>query len=370
LKSLTNDLTEAQWNVPFAPGVNPIAWEIGHVAWFAQWWTLRGPHSVDAQGRTVAAKPAPSAGLDALFDSSRIAHADRWRVRLPERSEVISMLDAQLDTTLAALRESAEDDASLYFFRLALFHEDMHNEALTWLRAALYYPAPQGTALPHVGEEAGVQHIAEHETVIGHTKDAGGFCFDNEQWAHSARLEGFEIDDAPVSCGAFQRFVDAGGYDIAEYWPGEAGQWRRASELPHPRNWKRVGTAWHMRWFDDWIALPEDAPVMQVNAFEAQAYCLWAKRRLPTAMQWEAAARQGAIHWGNSVWEWTASTFVPYAGFSRGPYREYSDPWFGNHRELRGGCFATDARLHHLQYRNFFMPHRTDVFAGFRTCAV
>ena len=107
---------------------------------------------------------------------------------------------------------------------------------------------------------------------------------------------------------------------------------------------------------------------MHINAHEAQAYCLWAGRRLPSAAQWEHAARtQPGFDWGHSVWEWTSNAFAPYPGFKPGPYHAYSQPWFGNHRELRGGAFASHRRIHHPCYRNFFQPHRTDVFAGFRT---
>jgi iron(II)-dependent oxidoreductase len=67
------------------------------------------------------------------------------------------------------------------------------------------------------------------------------------------------------------------------------------------------------------------------------------------------------------VWEWTADPFRPHPGFRPGPYRDYSLPWFESHRELRGGSFATHARLHDARYRNFFMPDRRDVFAGFRS---
>jgi iron(II)-dependent oxidoreductase len=70
-----------------------------------------------------------------------------------------------------------------------------------------------------------------------------------------------------------------------------------------------------------------------------------------------------------NVWEWTASDFLPYHGFTAGPYRDYSQPWFGTHRVLRGGAFATRARLVHASFRNFYAPDRRDPFAGFRTCA-
>lgn len=69
------------------------------------------------------------------------------------------------------------------------------------------------------------------------------------------------------------------------------------------------------------------------------------------------------------MWEWSADDFQPYPGFRPGPYRDYSLPWFGSHRELRGGAAVTARRMHHPAFRNFFEPHRADVFAGFRTAA-
>jgi len=70
------------------------------------------------------------------------------------------------------------------------------------------------------------------------------------------------------------------------------------------------------------------------------------------------------------VWEWMADVFAPYPGFSADRYRDYSQPWFHTHRNVRGGSFVTRPRMHHPRYRNFYLPHRNDIFVGFRTCAV
>jgi EgtB-related family protein len=179
----------------------------------------------------------------------------------------------------------------------------------------------------------------------------------------------FEIDAAPVTNAEFLAFVAAGGYDRPALWPGEAGRWRTASNLPHPQRWRRSDDRWQERWFDRWRPLDEDAPVIHVNAWEAEAYCRWAGRRLPSAAEWQFATGDSRFHWGHSVWEWTADPFQPYPGFVAGPYADYSRPWFGDHRELRGGSFAAHERLHSPRYRNFFTPGRSDVFAGFRTVA-
>ena len=382
--ALVDDLAPTQWQVPCAPGVNPIAWELGHLAWFAEFWVLRGPHTCDATGVTTAHAAPRWTGPDALFDSARLPHDARWAVALPTRAELVERLGAQLEGCLArvelasdaAVRDDADALAALNLQRLTLFHEDMHAEAFTWLRATLGLAAPPGSGLrmPTAASASGAASLSipggrvRIGTPVALTR-AGAFGFDNEQPAHTRLLADFEIDAAPLSNGAFQRFVDAGGYDTPAFWPGPAGAWRAASGCRHPQRWRRhgAGAGWQSAWFDQWRPLDPDAPVIHVNAYEAEAYCRWAGRRLPRAAEWEHAAAR--LAWGASVWEWTADAFAPYPGFVPGAYRDYSAPWFGDHRELRGGSFATSARLHDARYRNFFEPHRCDVFAGFRTVA-
>lgn len=376
------DLSDAQWQVPQRPGINPLAWELAHIAWFAEFWVLRGPHLVDANGSVRATKPPVHAGPDALLDSSLLPHAQRWQAPLPQRAEVLGMLAAQLDACTAAvpLTGDGDDDAALYFHRLALFHEDMHGEALAWLRSALGYPAPRGISLARLGAPSTLA-VRGGTVHIGANEATSGFSFDNEQHGLDLALADYEIDTRPVSAGEYLRFVEAGGYDEPAHWPGPAGAWRNATvggqRGSHPERWRRVAHRqaqheWELRWFDQWLPIDPTHPVIHVNAFEAEAYCRWAGRQLPSAAQWEHAARQqpgSGFTWGGSVWEWTRDAFAPYPGFAPGPYADYSAPWFHTHRELRGGSFATHPRLHNARYRNFFMPERCDVFAGFRTVA-
>lgn len=379
----TGDLTEAQWKMPHQPGMNPVAWELAHLAWFAEFWMLRGPHRVDERSTVQAAKPALHAGPDGLLDSSLIAHASRWTAPLPSRQRVLEMMDAQLQACIAAV-PSGQDDDALYPHRLGLFHEDMHGEAFAWMRAALAYPQPRGVGLARVPEPVGLA-VRGGEVRLGRAPGLRGFAFDNELPGCLVSLDDFEIDSGPITAGQFLAFVEAGGYDRAQFWPDEAGTWRAASKRAHPARWRRrsgsgdTDLRWEQRWFDQWRPLDPAQPMIHVNAFEAQAYCHWAGRRLPTAAQWEHAAAASpvpgghgsgaAFAWGNSVWEWTADAFEPYPGFVPGPYKDYSAPWFRNHRELRGGAFVTHPRMHNVRYRNFFTPERSDIFAGFRTVA-
>jgi iron(II)-dependent oxidoreductase len=69
------------------------------------------------------------------------------------------------------------------------------------------------------------------------------------------------------------------------------------------------------------------------------------------------------------VWEWTASEFLPYAGFEAFPYPEYSEVHFGKgYRVLRGGSWATAPIVARSTFRNWDLPERRQIFAGLR-CA-
>ncbi len=374
--ALVMDLSEAQWQPAKQIGINPIAWELAHIAWFAEFWILRGPHYRDELGFAHAQQTPRFAGPDTLFDSAKLAHAARWTEPMPSLAELTKLLADQLEACIAAIPDTTNlaaqrVDEELYFHRLALFHEDMHGEAFCWMRAALGYSAPEHMTIPKVAVSISLS-IDGAKTKIGIDHSATGFSFDNECPARGIILSNYEIDSTPLSAGEFAKFVDDGGYEKPQFWPDEAGAWRAQSVCAHPQRWRRgSGGDWQTRWFELWLPLEPNSVAIHLNAFEAKAYCLWAGRRLPSAAEWEYAAEtHPAFSWGHSVWEWTSDAFAPYPGFEAGPYREYSQPWFHNHRELRGGAFATHQRMHHPRYRNFFQSHRNDVFAGFRTVAI
>src|SRR4051812_3429484 len=99
----TLDRDDDAWRVPQRPGLNPVAWELGHLAWFAEFWILRGPHRDSDAGFVDAARPPRHAGADATFDSARLGHADRWHTPVPSRAALLDRLEAQLADCLAAL---------------------------------------------------------------------------------------------------------------------------------------------------------------------------------------------------------------------------------------------------------------------------
>lgn len=369
--AILQDLSPSQWRVPYDPGINPPLWEYAHIAWFTEYWVLRDPR-VGHGGRFIATRSSLLADADRCFDSMRVAHQDRWRLALPSLSQIRDYAGAVLEGARSRLAAAQDSDDALYFFRLALFHEDMHAEALTYMRQALDYPLHAPLGMPPVDRGAG-EAAAPGDTFLMGATASDGFVFDNEKWAHPVRIAPLRIDRQCVSNAAFAEFVAAGGYGNLRWWSDEGRAWLQQSGLSHPARWRQSAHdargRWEWRWFGQWGPLPLDQPVCHVNAYEAEAFCRWAGKRLPTEAEWEYAASRELIRWGSEVWEWTADPFLPYAGFSVDPYQEYSAPWFKTHRVVRGGSFATHERMRHPRYRNFYMPQRCDIFTGFRCCA-
>jgi ergothioneine biosynthesis protein EgtB len=360
-KALVDDLSDAQWRLPMLPIVNPVLWEVGHVGWFMERWCLRDRGT----GRDLA--QSMLADADRWYDSSRVAHDSRWSLPLPTRAGTWNYLDDVFAATLGALERAEEDDAGLYYFRLALYHEGMHDEAFAYTRQTCGLPAP-ALAFRAGSHRNGDVRLSATEFEQGASSAVPGFVFDNEKWAHRVALPEFAIAARPVLNREFAEFVDDGGYRQPAHWSEAGRRWLAATGATQPTYWRRRD-GWEQRSFGDWRAIEPAAPVMHVNAWEAEAWCNWAGRRLPTEAEWECAAASGAIDWG-SVWEWTSTDFAPYPGFSPDPYAEYSAPWFHTHRSVRGASFATPRWLRHPKFRNFYEPQRGDIFVGFRSCAI
>ncbi len=414
--ALVADLSDEQLELPYLATVNPMRWELCHIGFFFDNFVLS-----ELDGGPTAFKD----GAD-LFDSFEVDHADRWNLDLPSRRETLAYLDTIKQRVLDRLAAAVPTARDAYHYQLAIHHESMHAEALAWTRQTMGYGCPSVESSASArransgGQHPGDVRVAAQTYSLGAEpapEDAAQrFVFDNEKWSHAQELPSYAISRAPVTNREFCDFVKDGGYAQHECWSAPGWVWRSKTESEQPGYWKSEDGIWQQRVFDQWVPLRENAPVVHVGWYEAEAYCRWAGRRLPSEAEWECAAStapgdskkrlypwgdelsgpgqsranldyenpgcvdvarypEGDSGWGcrqmlGNIWEWTATAFYPYPGFVVDtPYREYSAPWFGYPKVLKGGTWATRSQMVTNTYRNFFEPGRRDVFAGFRTCA-
>jgi gamma-glutamyl hercynylcysteine S-oxide synthase len=343
-RSLYAGLADDAWQFPFLKIINPPLWELGHIAWFQEYWCLRRSHE----------RPSFFTNADMLFDSRTVPHATRWHLPIPNRK----VIDRYLVDTLAASCDHLHTNASdedVYCAQLALLHEHMHAEALRMTLTTLGH-----AQLPcwhsDASEPDARVYVPAQGMDLGQSSPLRGiFAFDNELGTRIASTNAFTMKAALVTYREFGAFIDSGGYTDPTHWC--------------PAGWRaHHGDAARIDLLRQRAAYMNNAVLTHVSAFEASAYAHWAGGALPTEVQWRAAmqARPQLRQSAGVAWEWLADDFDGFDGFIPGPYQEYSAPWFGTHRLLKGGSRWTHPSLRNVGYRNFYTPDRRDVAAGIR----
>ena len=181
-RELVDDLTDEQLMGPRLSIVNPMRWEIGHVAWFHEHFILQ---------RVYAEAPLLANG-HALYDSIGIHHDQRWDLPLPSRADTLAYMQRVHDRLLERLGSGVASAVDSYLYQFTAFHEDMHDEAFTWTRQTLGYPRPAFAAardpgpVPDTGagDLPGDVSVPGGEFLAGAPGDAP-FVFDNEKWLPS-----------------------------------------------------------------------------------------------------------------------------------------------------------------------------------------
>lgn len=408
---LTSCVEEPELTAQHSPLMSPLVWDLAHIGNQEEQWLLRA----------VAGREAMRPEIDPLYDAFEHPRSERPRLPLLKpreargyaaevRGRALDILDGASFEADGAERLTR----SGFAFGMIAQHEQQHDETMLithQLRtgaAALTAPDPERSAEPFDGPAEVL--VPGGPFTMGTTAEP--WALDNERPAHARIVPAFHIDTTPVTNGAYLEFIADGGYRDPRWW--DPAGWAMVQEggFEAPRFWRREAGQWLRRRFGVTEVVPADEPVLHVSWYEADAYARWAGRRLPSEEEWEKAARFDPATgrslrypWGDTdptperanlgqrhlrpapagsyplgasplgvrqligdVWEWTASDFLPYPGFVAYPYREYSEVFFGpGHKVLRGGSFAVDAVACRGTFRNWDLPVRRQIFAGFRT---
>lgn len=371
-------LSDVELNRVYSPILSPLAWDLGHIANFEEQWLVQ----------TVGGLEPLRGELGRLYDAIENPRATRNELPILRGDELRGYLADVRARTLEVLDgvdlESGDDPllAGGFVYELLIAHEHQHTETMLQLIQMIdgYDPVESREPpepVPGAGEGPEMVLVEGGTVEIGAAPD--GFAYDNERPRHEVELDAFWIDRAPVTNASYAEFVADAGAEPPMYWkPDGEGWWVRTA----------MGRSAPLR---------PDEPVVHVSWHEASAFARWAGKRLPTEMEWEAAARGsdrdranldqlafgpsrvgayadarsdcGAVHMLGDVWEWTSSDFVAYPGFEAFPYPEYSAVFFGDtYKVLRGGAWATRRNVIRTSFRNWDLPQRRQIFSGLR-CA-
>jgi iron(II)-dependent oxidoreductase len=384
-----------------SPLMSPLAWDLGHIAAFEDLWLVH----------RYGGRPLLRAELAEVYDAFETPRARRSQLPFLPPAAAREYMQEVRERTLSVLAERGPGDGLLS--EMVARHEHQHCETMlqTIQLSQLRYPPAERRRRFQAGATSdGLELVAVPggECTIG--APAEGFAYDNERPRHRRELAAFAIGRGPVTNATFLSFVEGGGYVRREWWSDEGWAWKEQYDITRPAGWSAdLDAEWRLGRL---VALDGAQPVVHVSWFEADAFARAHGCRLPSEPEWEKAATwdqglgkarrwpwgeqpvqpgrhanldqvasgplpagahaDGASPYGclgmlGDVWEWTSSSFDGYEGFVAHPYREYSQAFFGRgHRVLRGGSWATRARVATPTFRNWDWPQRRQIFAGVR----
>ena len=414
---LVAPLTDEELRMQHDPLMSPILWDLGHIAHFEELWLTR---NLDG--------PIEFVEMPGLYNPFEHPRSTRGGLALPDLAHSREVMDEIRGRVLGRLVTLEPEPGNPllhdgFVYHMVLQHEYQHNETilqtLQLKQGAPYKPLariePRTDARPAAGGAAAAsgEMVRFPGGLVTIGTDDRAAAYDNERPAHAVQVAPFWIDTHPVTNRDFLVFIAAGGYETRELWSEAGWRWRTETEAVAPKYWALQNDLWVTRTMDRVEPVPPTHPVCHVSWYEAEAYARFAGKRLPTEVEWEAAAGwepdtglTRLFPWGDEpasralanvdqlafgtarvgtypsnvspigcsgmigdVWEWTASDFGPWPGFESFPYPEYSEVFFGSeYKVLRGGSWATRPGAIRNTFRNWDYPIRRQIFSGFR-CA-
>lgn len=390
--------------------ISPIKWHLGHVSWMYEVILKKYNNKYDFYSNDYAKY------LNSYYQQIYEPYAKKSRgfFSRPTINQILKYFDIVTKKIISIIKKN--DQNFIKLLPIGINHECQHQELiiydLQYILSDLYKPLKKNhitqnntnTKSKMIKIKPGIYDLGYH---------GKGFAYDIEKPEHKVYLNSYKISKFPVTNKEYMKFIEDGGYQNYKYWLDDGWKSVQDNNWHAPMYWKKDtnSNSWFKHDFIGNRKINPNEPVSNISFYEADAYCKWIGKRLPTEAEWEKAScwdedkhRKMIYPWGNQistkfanilesclwscaeintypngkspygcqqmigdVWEWTSSEFVDYPKF-KSEFSEYNDKWFTNQKVLRGGSFATPKDSIRCSYRNFFRLNERWVFAGLR-CA-
>ena len=405
---LVKNLEKDDFVVQTAPYMSPPKWHIGHVSWIYEAIISKIDKNYKFHSKEL------SEYLNSYYQQFGLPHDKGLRgiISRPTTNEIFQYFNTinQKVEKFIETHELNEQEKKLII--TGFHHECQHQELLVYdlqhLLAEQYLPVRKSKKSIQENKQKEFVKIKGGIFEMGY--NGKEFSYDIELPEHKTYLEDYEIGIFPITNREYLEFINDGGYETYKYWLSDGWEKVKSNNWKSPMYWEKIDEEWYVRDFLGIRKINPNEPVCHVSYYEADAYCKWSGKRLPTEAEWEKAAcwnetkqEKTIFPWGNNnpteencnllesyhwgcteigtypsgkspsgceqmigdVWEWTSSEFVGYPGFKSG-FDEYNDKWFTNQKVLRGGSFGTPKMSIRGSYRNFFRLDERWLFSGFR----
>jgi len=405
---LVKNLEKDDFVVQTAPYMSPPKWHIGHVSWIYEAIISKMDKNYQFHSKEL------SEYLNSYYQQFGSPHDKGLRgiISRPTINEIFQYFNTINQKVEKFIKTHELNEQEKKLIVTGFHHECQHQELLVYdlqhLLAEQYLPVRKNKSSIQENKEKEFAKIKGGVFEMGY--NGNGFSYDIELPEHKTYLEDYKIGIFPVTNREYLEFMNDGGYETYKHWLSDGWEKVKSNDWKSPMYWEKIDEEWYVRDFLGIRKINPNEPVCHVSYYEADAYCKWAGKRLPTEAEWEKAAcwndekqEKTTFPWGNSsptkencnllesyhwgcteigtypngkspsgcqqmigdVWEWTSSEFVGYPGFKSG-FDEYNDKWFTNQKVLRGGSFGTPNMSIRGSYRNFFRLDERWLFSGFR----
>lgn len=405
---LVKNLEKDDFVVQTAPYMSPPKWHIGHVSWIYEAIISKIDKNYKFHSKEL------SEYLNSYYQQFGLPHDKGLRgiISRPTTNEIFQYFNTINQKVEKFIETHELNDQEKKLIITGFHHECQHQELLVYdlqhLLAEQYLPVRKNKKSIQENKQKEFVKIKGGIFEMGY--NGKEFSYDIELPEHKTYLEDYEIGIFPITNKEYLEFINDGGYETYKYWLSDGWEKVKSNNWKSPMYWEKIDDEWYVRDFLGIRKINPNEPVCHVSYYEADAYCKWAGKRLPTEAEWEKAAcwnetkqEKTIFPWGNNspteencnllesyhwgcteigtypsgkspsgceqmigdVWEWTSSEFVGYPGFKTG-FDEYNDKWFTNQKVLRGGSFGTPKMSIRGSYRNFFRLDERWLFSGFR----